>query len=107
MWTQEDAVKLCCTIEALAPPFGCHIALTGGTLYKAGARKDIDIIVYRIRQSASIDVAGFMTALATIGITTVHDYGFCYKALYENRNIDFLFPDRPELPRGGSSSYGQ
>lgn len=49
-WTQEEAIQLCRLLEALAPTFGCHVALTGGCLYKDGERKDCDILLYRIRQ---------------------------------------------------------
>ena len=39
-WTQEQAIALCRKIEAVCPPFGCHVALTGGALYKDGPRKE-------------------------------------------------------------------
>jgi len=93
-WTQSQAVELCCAIEAVCPAFGCHVALTGGTLYKAGERKDVDIIFYRIRQVENIDVDGLMGALRKLGITPGGDYGWCYKATYENRAVDLFFPER-------------
>jgi hypothetical protein len=37
-WTLDDAVAMCCAVEQVCPPFGCHVALTGGTLYKDGGR---------------------------------------------------------------------
>lgn len=94
-WTQEQAIELCRKIEALAPKHGCHVALTGGTLYHFGERKDADILFYRIRQVDEIDIDGLMETLKTIGIEPAHDYGFCYKATYEGRAIDFFFPERP------------
>jgi hypothetical protein len=33
-------------LEAAAVPLGLHVALTGGTLYKEGIRKDVDWLVY-------------------------------------------------------------
>lgn len=33
-WTQAEAVALAKKIEAVCPAFGCHVALTGGLLYK-------------------------------------------------------------------------
>lgn len=94
-WTQAQAVKLCRMIEAIAPDYGCHCALTGGTLYKDGPRKDADILFYRIRQTPEIDVDGLMFALMErVGILPGKDHGWCYKATYEDRPIDFFFPER-------------
>lgn len=47
----QTAVELCRIVEAGAANYGCHIALTGGCLYKDGDRKDFDLMFYRIRQS--------------------------------------------------------
>lgn len=93
-WTQAQAIELCRKIETLAPKYGCHVALTGGTLYHFGERKDADILFYRIRQIEEIDVAGLMGALSEIGVVPGRDYGWCYKAHYEDRPIDFFFPER-------------
>lgn len=40
-WTQAEAIALCRKIEDVCPAFGCHVALTGGVLYKLGERKDL------------------------------------------------------------------
>lgn len=101
VWTQALAVDLCRKIEAMCPPFGCHVALTGGTLYKDGERKDADILFYRIRQVEHIDVEGLMLALMDIGVMPARDHGWCYKATYEGRNIDFFFPEREGLEYPG------
>ena len=93
-WTQQQAINLCRLIEAFAPRYGCHVALTGGTLYHYGERKDADILFYRIRQVNEIDVDGLMEALREIGVTPEKDYGWCHKATYEGRAIDFFFPER-------------
>lgn len=100
-WTQQQAIDLCRKIEAVCPPFGCHVALTGGALYKDGPRKDADILFYRIRQVEHIDVDGLFGALAEIGVTRGPDHGWCQKATYEGRAIDFFFPEREglEYPR--------
>jgi len=50
MWTREEGIALCKAIEPIVATFGCHIALTGGLLYKDGKRKDCDLIVYRAGQ---------------------------------------------------------
>lgn len=102
-WTQAQAIDLCRKIEAFAPKYGCHVALTGGTLYHYGERKDADILFYRIRQVNEIDVDGLMLALAEIGVWRGPDYGWCQKATYEGRNIDFFFPERPGTEYPGAN----
>lgn len=93
-WLQEDALRLCREIEAICPEFGCHVALTGGLLYKDGPRKDADILFYRIRQEPEINIDGLMSALEPIGIKAGEDFGWCFKASYQGKPIDFFFPDR-------------
>jgi hypothetical protein len=92
-WTLQHALDLCVKIESVCPEFGCHVALTGGVLYKPGPRKDCDILFYRIRQAKSIDIDGLRAALATLGIVFLDDHGFVKKATYGSRHIDFLFPE--------------
>lgn len=95
-WTQAEAIDLCRAIEMFAPKYGCHVALTGGTLYHYGERKDADILFYRIRQIDEIDVDGLIGACRdTLGIEPGNDHGWCYKATYHGKNIDFFFPERP------------
>jgi hypothetical protein len=94
-WTQAEAIALCERIEAVCPDHGCHVALTGGLLYKSGARKDADILFYRIRQVEEIDVDGLMDALADLGIERGDDFGWCFKATWQGKPIDFFFPERP------------
>jgi hypothetical protein len=100
-WTQADAIELCRQIEALCPAFGCHVALTGGLLYKDGERKDADILFYRIRDVEEIDLNGLFAAMKAIGVHADSDqdhgeYGpdlWCIKATHGGRPIDFFFPD--------------
>lgn len=103
-WTQAQAVELCRKLEEIAPQYGCHVALTGGTLYKDGERKDADILFYRIRQVEAIDVEGLMAhAHDKLGVCLGEDFGWCYKATYNEQAIDFFFPERAEttLRKGG------
>jgi len=102
MWTQQQAVDLCRQIEAICPDYGCHVALTGGTLYKDGPRKDLDILFYRIRQVEAIDEQGLFEALQTIGVTKVSGFGWCHKAEFEGRAINCFFPESAgsEYPTG-------
>jgi hypothetical protein len=100
-WAQADAIALCRAIEAICPDYGCHVALTGGLLYKDGERKDCDILFYRIRQVDEIDVEGLFAALSTIGVERVSGFGWVYKAVYQGKPIDCFFPesDRGEYER--------
>lgn len=93
MWNQSKAIELCRKIESICPPFGCHVALTGGTLYKDGERKDCDLVFYRIRQVEQIDYDGLFVALSEIGFEKVCGFGFCHKAIYDGENVDCLFPE--------------
>lgn len=93
-WTQSEAIELCVLLESICPRFGCHVALTGGALYKDGNRKDVDILFYRIRQVKEIDVKGLMSAISSIGVEPGSDFGWCYKAIYRGKQIDFFFPER-------------
>ncbi len=94
VWTQAEGIALCERIEAVCPAHGCHVALTGGLLYKDGPRKDADILFYRIRQIHNIDIEGLMRSLIGLGIEPCADYGWCYKATYGGKQIDFFFPER-------------
>lgn len=92
-WTQADAIALCRDVEAICPAFGCHVALTGGCLYKDGERKDADLLFYRIRQVGEIDKPGLFQALEAIGVTELNGFGWVHKAEYRGRSIDFFFPE--------------
>lgn len=95
LWTHEEAVHLCRLIESVAPNFGCHTALTGGTLQKDGARKDVDILIYRRRECFEINWDGLRAATSALGITWGTDYGWCKKATFNGKRIDFF--DSEEL----------
>lgn len=92
-WTTSEAIELCCLIESIAPQYGCHVALTGGLLYKGGERKDCDIVLYRIRQFKEINLDGLFEELAKHGIAQLSGFGFCYKAEYRRKPVDFLVPE--------------
>lgn len=94
-WTQSEAIELCKLVEAVCPRFGCHVALTGGLLYKEGTRKDADLLFYRIRQVDQIDIAGLFGALQDeVGIVFVSGFGWCLKAEYQGKRIDCFFPEQ-------------
>ena len=96
MATLEDAIELCRIVETIAPDYGCHVALTGGTLYKGGDRKDIDILFYRIRQVDSVDTEGLLEALAALDVVKLSGFGWVYKALWKGIPIDMFFPEEQE-----------
>lgn len=93
MWTQTEAIELCRQIEAICPEFGCHVALTGGLLYKNGPRKDADILFYRIRQFHSIYIEELFHALESIGIIKTGGFGWVIKAKHNGKPIDCFFPE--------------
>jgi len=92
-WSQLEAIDLCRKIESVCPKFGCHVALTGGLLYKNGDRKDCDILFYRIRQAAEIDMKGLWTALEPIGVEVIRGFGWCYKCVFKGKPLDCFFPE--------------
>jgi len=101
-WTQAEAIGLCVKVESICPNFGCHVALTGGLLYKRGPRKDCDLLFYRIRQVEQIDLDGLWAALKAIGIDQVTGFGWCYKARYNGKSLDCLMPEE----QGGDYTPG-
>lgn len=106
MWIQQEAIELCKLIEQIAPTYHCHIALTGGLLYKESPRKDCDLLIYRIRQKKSIDYVGLFNALSNIGITKKSGFGWCYKLIYNGKPIDLFDPDdKTNAKSGGSESH--
>ncbi len=95
MWTRDQAIELCRAIEDICPEFGCHVALTGGILYRSGDRKDADILFYRVRQVAQIDSEGLFKARAAIGVERVGRPGVSWvvKATWRGKPIDCFFPE--------------
>ena len=101
-WIRAEGVELAREVEAVCVPHGCHVALTGGVLYKDGPRKDCDLIFYRIRQVKKIDMDGLWLALASIGIRRLGGNGWCHKAAYHGKRVDCLFPEGVWLDENGN-----
>lgn len=101
-WNIHEAISLCRQIEEIAPNHGCHVALTGGCLYKDGERKDLDLVFYRIRQADCIETGSLRMALAEIGIQTFEDRRcpWIVKASMDGKSINLLFPEE------GGGLYG-
>ena len=101
-WDQKEAVALCRLVEGIAPQFKCHVALTGGSLYKDGLRKDADILFYRVRQVEALDKEGLLDALAANGFEHYRRFGWVIKAKYLGKDVDLFFPEYV----GGPDSEG-
>jgi hypothetical protein len=101
-WTLEQAVALCRRVEEVCPPFGCHVALTGGVLYKDGPRKDLDLLFYRVRQVKAIDRAGLFAALQQVGLIQLKGWDWCYKATFHRKPVDLFFPEQAWVRVPGS-----
>lgn len=93
MWTRERAIALCIAVEAIAPQYGAHVALTGGLLYKDGERKDADLLFYCIRQVDRIDEEGLLKALERIGLIVTKQCGWVRKAKWFDLDVDLFFPE--------------
>lgn len=103
-WTREEALELCAKVETICPRFGCHVALTGGLLYKSGPRKDCDLLFYRIRQVEQIDFDGLFAALfAEIGLRQTTGFGWCYKGDYLGKPLDMFSPEEQGGEYNGES----
>jgi hypothetical protein len=96
LWLQHEAIDFAAHVENYAEDYGAHIALTGGCLYKSGPRKDLDLVVYRIRQVVDIDRVGFFERLERCisgFVLVTRKPHFCMKAMLNGKEIDFLFPE--------------
>lgn len=85
-------------IEPIVCKYGFHVALTGGCLYGEGGRKDIDLVLYRIRQVSLEDVKRkqptmFRELSAKLQMELVADYGFVKKFLLGEIPLDVMFPE--------------
>lgn len=96
-WTHERAVLVATRIEQIAPQCDCHVALTGGCLYKDGPRKDLDLLFYSIRQKPSVNKPKLLTKLKELGFKIGKDTGFICKAELHGCPIDLFFPEHPRL----------
>ena len=101
-WSLDTAVDACAKIENVVSGFGFHVALSGGTLYKSGIRKDVDIWIYphsvdRNTPLNRTEVDYMADKVARIfGTTYSRASTKCYnddKIVYKlGNNIDLFFP---------------
>lgn len=92
--SSEFAINLCCEMYKKLSPLGYYPALTGGLLYKEGRRKDIDIVIFRNRQShLFFEMRDIERALSDIGFTDFIYYGFVTKSRYKGVVVDLMNPE--------------
>lgn len=96
-WSIEEALVLIRQIEEVCQEAGCHVALTGGVLYKDGFRKDLDLLFYRIRQRPSIDMEVLIQNLTNLGLYGIEGKGWLFKARYKGKNLDIFFPEESHM----------
>ncbi len=104
IWTLPAVMLLARAVEAIAPPFGFHVGLTGGLLYKDGPRKDADLLFYSIRQTVAPDQPGLIAALAGCGVTIKSTHGWMAKAEWRGMPLDLFFRETGKTGAEGSSS---
>lgn len=89
-------------------------ALTGGTLYKDGTRKDIDIVLFQPTIAGELDSStklsvqpptliemktDLVTELKALGFKDIMDYTAIIKCVYKGQSIDLI------LPQAGEGTY--
>ncbi len=89
---QADAIVLCVLLEKVAPEFGYHVALTGGQLYREDSRKDIDVVLYRIRGQRG-DRVNLLKAIKGVDVIAKQHFGWLTKANWRGIAVDLMFPD--------------
>ena len=96
----DKAIKLCKMLYEELGPLGLFPALTGGYVYKEGARKDIDIVLYCHRERKRTELP--LELLEGLeGLTISGHYGFVTKAYYKGKSVDIMFPEY----KGPSDAY--
>ena len=97
----EAAISLCKDLYDVLSPEGYFVALTGGTLYKEGERKDIDLIIYRHRVNALFEINELEPLLEKVGLHDFRYFGFVTKCKWGNTEVDILHPETSS----GNSNY--
>lgn len=92
----DSAVTLCKSLYEVLSKIGIYPALTGGSLYKGGSRKDIDVVLYRNRQSRDyLDLGDedLQNALEDCGVKVHGNFGFVMKCEWNAIPVDLLNPE--------------
>lgn len=96
-WVQQEAINLATKVESVCALAGCHVALTGGCLYKGGFRKDCDLLFYRIRQTENINLDVLWKLLSSIGLEMTSGRRWVFKGIYEGKSVDMFFPEETRV----------
>ena len=94
-WDITTAIEFCKKLEAIAKPNNMHVALTGGLLY-GGTGKDIDIVLYKVRQITDFDIKNVFNEFEKyIPNLVIYDKkeAWVTKGDYFGKPVDFLFPE--------------
>lgn len=104
MWNINEAIELCKLLEPIAARRNCHVALTGGLLYKEGARKDCDIIVYKETFDVELDRDALLVDFLPLGIE--REFHRVVKCTFRGKPVDLIFPelDGEYLPGEGAEA---
>lgn len=116
-WTQQQALQACRELEPIIAPMGMHVGLTGGCLYKDGARKDMDVILYRHHGAELATFDQFCATLAAERIAVIAVHHNVVKCQWQRwpvlqgslGGVDFIlravsWPETEACPEGSSDS---
>lgn len=106
----SNAIRICTILYKLLKPYHVFPALTGGTLYKQGLRKDLDIILYKGSNGGELQLltqlrpnrpladktVSLEYLLKEAGFEYILDYGRVVKCKYQDIDIDLIMPEAPE-----------
>lgn len=73
-WTLAQAIEFCRELEKhlSCQPIVCHVALTGGVLYRGQSDKDLDVVLYPHDSSTPIALHTLCVYLERCGLQRVH-----------------------------------
>lgn len=108
-WCMATALPVIMAIETqlIFQELRCHVGLTGGVLYKAGWRKDLDLIIYQEGSSLPYDRGEVLDMLRTLNFDPYRatERGRVVKAWYGPGNkypVDLFFIE-DDVPRSGTA----
>lgn len=92
------AIELCKKLYNKTNNIFYYPALTGGTLYKEGDRKDIDLVFYSNRQKSTTKYELINSIYDIDNFVLLEVYAnWIWKAKYKGINIDIFFPEDPKV----------
>lgn len=102
-YTIEDAQRICTKLYEPLRAIGVFIGVTGGSLYKEGPRKDIDLLVYLNTSHADIEttdiedmpmrIIDVISKAADVNEYTTEYFGYVTKTFIDGIPVDILFPE--------------